>query len=228
MYKFILSLSISAFLMFMPPNGNSQKIEIIGHVVDKSDRPISGAKVSWVYEPEEPSSDGLLTARTSLGDGFFGFATEWKSGKKIRVFVQASEGKCFSPISITDKRLRRLPNFTGILIAEYNPSVDLGNVKNILRFGRVHMSLENAPDILIEKIKKRLIYLRIKDSGGNIVNDSTINPAYSENPRKLEFCLPEGQWCLELYGETNPIIKIKPRKVNIDSQVSWINVDLLD
>lgn len=229
MFKFYLVFLVWTVFLSLPIIVNTQKIiEIHGFVVDEENNPVRGAKIFWTYEPKEPSSDSPITVIHSLEDGYFGFATEWRKEKSIRVFIEVrSPSKCFEPVDVTDQNLRYLPQFQGILITEYKPDISLGKVKEYIQSGNVSINLQNIPDSFIQKIKNRLIYLRIKDKIGNVVSDKTVNAAYSENSHRLEFCLPEGEWYLELYENETKTINIQPNRIIISSQSPVINVDIV-
>lgn len=229
MFRLNSILVASAVLLILPIVINTQKtIEIEGYIVDENDKPVSGAEISWVYEPEEFASDGLNLIWPSFDDGSFGIVTEWKSKRKLRMFFQAPRGTCFTPLEITDSRLRKLPKLQGIIIAKYRRFVNLGKVKNYIKFAKIRVDLANAVHTLVEEVKNGLIYLKIKDLSGNVVSESTINPAYLEASRSLEFCLQEGQWHLELYGPGAKSVQIQPQKVVVDSRVAVINIDIVE
>jgi hypothetical protein len=216
--------------LFLPISITSQKnIEISGYLLNEKDKPIVGAKISWIYEYENHSSsfDGLITSWKSSEDGFFGFSTEWKHKKRIRIFVEAPLCDCFTPLDISDPRMRKFSQFNGILVTKYRPILSLGEIKTYIRFGKVTFSLKSETKIFIEKIKSKLVYLRIKDSSGNVISNVSVNAAYSEKTENLEFCIPEGGWILELY-ESESKKNIMTKKIVINKQFTPIIVNLID
>jgi hypothetical protein len=203
-----------------------KEVEIEGFVVDENNKPVQGARISWFYESSENQLDSLTSSFSSLEDGYFGFTADWKLGKKIRILIEDSRiSKLYSPIDISNSKLKDFPQFKGIIISNYRSHISLGEIKNYIRYGEVNIDLQNTSRSFIQKIKKRLIYLKVKDVNGNIISDGTINPAYSEATKELKFCLPEGVWSLELYDDVN-ITHLQPRQVSINSQSLPVLIDI--
>ncbi len=230
MFKFRVVLLVWITLLSLSTTVNAQKnVEIDGYVIDAKGKPVQGAKIFWMYEPKEPSIDGLITGWKSFEDGYFGFTAEWKFKKNIRILIEApAQNKCFNPVNFTDIKSKYLSSFESILITRYKSQISLGKITRYIQFGNVNINLQNEPNSFIQKIKNRLVYLRVKDSEGDIISDGTINPAYSENTRRLEFCLPKGEWYLELYEREMKTINIQPQKVVIDSQSPTININITE
>lgn len=175
---------------------SQKKIEIVGQLINDGGTSIEGS-IYWFYEPTEAVDNGLITGLSTLDDGSFGVSLDWKKGKRIRFFIDDRiNKKLFCPIDIAT--LKKMPQFRSLLISTYQPRLMLGKIKPFIRYGKIVVDLQNQPDNLIERLKQNLVYLTVKDTKRNNINNNTISPAYIDNPQSLEFCLPEGEWVLEL------------------------------
>lgn len=208
----------------------AQKIvEISGYVVDEKGFPVPDAIISWRYEPERKVLGGSSYASLqATKDGYFGFTVNWRRNSKIRVYFETPlQEDCGYHVDITGHRLKTDTEFPSILIPKYKPDVNLGKVVDIVRYGTVEIRFNDNQIPLIKDVKDRLVYLVIRNSKGQIISKSTVNPDYDEKLNALRLCLPVGEWRLNLTHATQESIGLSRNFVTIEPdktviiQVIW-------
>jgi hypothetical protein len=213
-FIFLFSLTVNA----------QRKIEVSGRIIDEKGQPVINARVTWVYEPEFQFVGGrAYESYLTMEDGYFGFVAEWKPKKKIRIFIEESTANprfcVIDFLDFKDKRFDYIPHSQGLLISKYKPEISLGNISNYIKYGLVRINLADADKSFIEDIKNRLVYLQVRDIKGNLLSNSSINPAYSEANKSLKICLPIGRWKLEIY-RAGQEVKLKPSTLVDVSEVN--------
>jgi hypothetical protein len=225
--KIMFRYTLILLFLTLPIYSYSQKrMQISGQVVDENNKPVVGATVNYVYEPDNFSQDGLTVSYKSLDDGYFGFVVDWREKKKIRIFVEAPVRNCYNAVTTSNGRARKYLSFQSILIEKYKPKIFLGKIQNYNRFTTVTFDLTKQSNELVENIKNMQVYLLLQDSYNNLILNSTINTAYYEKSRSLELCLPIGTWNMDIFDfKTNKLI-FKYEKLKTESENIQLTLEL--
>jgi hypothetical protein len=190
-----LSLSVQIY--------SQELVDVDGYLVDSYDNPLQNGTITVFYDPPLPTTsfEHLIITRTPMADGRFGVAVDWLPERKIMVLLE-DRPDGFYPIHdskvLADKRI-----FRGVIISKFIRRIDVGRIKDYIKYGQVVVDVTKCSASFLEKVLKFEMYLKVSGPDGFVAAaKSTFRSAYIKQKGQLVFNLPEGVWRLEFLEDT--------------------------
>lgn len=195
-----------------------QIIEIDGVVIDRNDKPVTNASVYLWHEPQLATPDQLIEGVSALKDGTFGRTIEWKEGFEVRILISVAPiPGCFLPVSVFSGKFMNRQ----IIVPKYLPRISLGRYSDYVRYGKVSVDLSEMDTSFIETSRKHGIKARIKNQNGELIFDDMIPLENGPNLKQAAFCLPNGQWQIDIFDSKEQKLRTTGdcNRFDIDSDV---------
>ncbi len=209
----VFAVLVLPFVSSVSSSQSDEQCVVKGRVVDDAGVAVPGSLVALL--PRQVIDGCLVDYRRTDAEGGFRIEATYSSpgsSECVLYVMTAYPTDAYVPITPPFSLVRNLgQSFVGVPVSarRRKEEVDLGDVRLQVRYGTVILIFQNqdgAP-LLSEKVRRHSIWLRIRDTRGDIVSENALSAEELRRAKTgLTVALPEGRWQVEASLEADSMV----------------------